>query len=177
MEEKFANCVTNAISHYLDLFKKDFEKYLGNRDDFISHSNKSDKNDRNWVTLSKCHAGSIWRDDRKWSRKKEEPNIAYVMTNNIQQIRESLQELYITMGQEQLAFRAKDLFKLSQSQLSKTLGIWLKVNIFKIRLFGWKIVRFVVLNLWRNTDPMYFEMKNYSNFLIEIFQVKFWLII
>ena len=109
--------------------------------------------------------------------KKEEPNIAYVMTNNIQQIRESLQELYITMGQEQLAIRAKDLFKLSQSQLSKTLGIWLKVNIFKIRLFGWKIVRFVVLNLWRNTDPMYFEMKNYSNFLIEIFQVKFWLII
>ena len=135
------------------------------------------KNDRNLVTLSKCHAGSIWRYDRKWSRKKEEPNIAYVMTNNIQQIRESLQELYITMGQEQLAIRAKDLFKLSQSQLSKTLGKWLKVNIFKIRVFGWKIVRFVVLNLWRNTDPMYFEMKNYSNFLIEIFQVKFWLII
>ena len=41
LEEKFANCVTNAISHYLDLFKKDFEKYLGNRDDFISHSHKS----------------------------------------------------------------------------------------------------------------------------------------
>ena len=101
------------------------------------------KNDRNLVTLSKCNTGTIWRYERKWSRKKEEPNIAYVMTNNIQQIRESLQELYITMGQEQLAIRAKDLFKLSQSQLSKTLGIWLKVDIFKIRLFGWKIVRFV----------------------------------
>ena len=59
---------------------------------------------------------------------KEEPNIAYVMTNNIQQIRESLQELYITMGQDQLASRAKDLFKLSQSQLSKTLGIWFSLE-------------------------------------------------
>ena len=53
------------------------------------------------------------------------------MTNNIQQIRESLQELYITMGQEQLAIRAKDLFKLSQSQLSKTLGIWFKSKYFQ----------------------------------------------
>ena len=51
-----------------------------------------------------------------------EPSIAYVMTNNIQQIREQLQELYITMGQDQLADKAKDLFKGSQQQLSKTLG-------------------------------------------------------
>ena len=45
------------------------------------------------------------------------------MTNNIQQIREQLQELYISMGQEQLAQKAKELFKQSQAQLSKTLGI------------------------------------------------------
>ena len=80
LEFKFANCVTEAINHYLELFKKDFEKYLA------------------------------------------EPSIAYVMTNNIQQIREQLQELYITMGQDQLADKAKDLFKGSQQQLSKTLG-------------------------------------------------------
>ena len=124
LEEKFANCVTNAISHYLDLFKKDFEKYLGNRDDFISHSHKSgQKGSKPGLRRPKRNTGSTWRYGRKLSRLKEEPNIAYVMTNNIQQIRESLQELYITMGQEQLAIRAKDLFKLSQSQLSKTLGI------------------------------------------------------
>ena len=28
LEFKFANCVTEAINHYLELFKKDFEKYL-----------------------------------------------------------------------------------------------------------------------------------------------------
>lgn len=72
--------MTEAINHYLEMFQKDFEKYL------------------------------------------TEPSIAYVMTNNVQQIREQLQELYITMGQDQLADKAKDLFKGSQQQLSKTLG-------------------------------------------------------
>ena len=48
------------------------------------------------------------------------------MTNNIQQIREQLQELYITMGQDQLAENAKDLFKSSQMRLSKTLDQCIK---------------------------------------------------
>ena len=54
------------------------------------------------------------------------------MTNNIQQIREQLQELYIAMGQDQLAQKAKDSFKHSQTQLSKTLGKLFRI--FKNRI-------------------------------------------
>ena len=57
LEHKFAQCVTNAIFQYIELFLKDFRKYL------------------------------------------KEPTVTYVMANNIQQIREQLQDLYITMGQ------------------------------------------------------------------------------
>ena len=57
LEHKFAQCVANAIFQYIELFLKDFRKYL------------------------------------------KEPTVTYVMANNIQQIREQLQDLYITMGQ------------------------------------------------------------------------------
>jgi hypothetical protein len=80
LENKFAQVVTTAIFHYIEIFMKDFRKYLS------------------------------------------EANISYVMTNNIQQIREQLQDLYITMGQDQLHQKAQEYFREAQSKLSKTIG-------------------------------------------------------
>ena len=56
-----------------------------------------------------------------------EPTVAYVMTNNIQQIREQLQDLYITMGQDELDSTAQDSFKEAQMKLSKTLDQCIKM--------------------------------------------------
>ena len=76
------------------------------------------------LPLNQHYVDAFMKDFRKYL---SEPTVAYVMTNNIQQIREQLQDLYITMGQDELDLTAQESFKEAQVQLSGTLDQCIKM--------------------------------------------------